>query len=692
MKKNLLPYLRRASVFIALLIPLSGFCTITDSLTYVLKNTNNSEKKIDVLTELSWQYRRKSADSVIYYADLARKAALRRGLKIKEAAALKNLGIGYDIKGETDSAFHYMTQALTIAEEADDKTLVGRSLNNLGFAHQRRGNYEVALEYYLKSLEISEVTNDLTQGVTLMNIGLLQQKIEDYDNALLHFQRGLQFARQEENTFRIASCLYNIGSVHFIKKRYETARTYFQQAKKYAARNEDDLLSAKILLSAGRVFRAEENQADAERNFREAFALAEKINDTETLAMLYSEFAVNDFRAKKYAAALRHTAKGLALTDVSQAAEVTKNLLEYKAKCQAALGLHAAAYETQNKFIEVSNEIINREKSRKINALQISYSIREQENEVALLKSKQAESEALIEQQNARNSIAVLLILLALCGSGFLFYRNYIQNNQNKILQERVAERTQDLEYLNQNLSETNEELERFAFITSHDLKEPLRNIASFTGLLQRRLRKQEDEETTVYLNFIKKNTHQMHDLIEDVLQYSRIGHQEEYRTQTDTEEVIEDVKASLQTLMKEKNAVVTYTPLPVLTAVRPYLLTIFKNLIENGIKYNESERPEVRIDCREFPAFCEFIVSDNGIGIDPEYGEQIFMMFKRLHNREKYSGSGMGLALVKKVVERAGGSIRVESTAGRGAKFFFTLPKEGVRTEGAAALRQMAN
>ena len=242
-------------------------------------------------------------------------------------------------------------------------------------------------------------------------------------------------------------------------------------------------------------------------------------------------------------------------------------------------------------------------------------------------------------------------------------------NRMNSDLEQKVLDRTSELK-------QSNEELERFAFIASHDLQEPLRMVASFLQLLKKRYHDELDETANQYINFAVDGADRMKKLISDLLEYSRVGVSNEDFTRVDLNLVMNDVTSLFQNSISSLGAKVEISPLPVVMGRRQQLLQLFQNLVSNALKYHGRETPQITIGCTGKGNFWEIFVKDNGIGIDPKFFEKIFIIFQRLHNKSEYSGTGIGLAICKRIVERHGGIIRVESEPGKGSTFFFTIHK----------------
>ncbi len=223
-------------------------------------------------------------------------------------------------------------------------------------------------------------------------------------------------------------------------------------------------------------------------------------------------------------------------------------------------------------------------------------------------------------------------------------------------------------------LRRSNRELSEFAYVASHDLQSPLRKVAGFAELLQEtcggRLGKDGDE----FIRLIVEGTRRMQGLIEALLTYSRVGSRQLAPTRSDLSEVVRGVLADLEPVIRKAGAVVDAGPLPVLVADRVQMGQLFQNLIANALKFRGAEPPRVSIAALEEPPLWRFTVTDNGIGMEPKYTEQIFKMFRRLHAAAAYEGTGIGLSVVRKIVERHGGRIWVESAPGRGTTIFFTL------------------
>jgi light-regulated signal transduction histidine kinase (bacteriophytochrome) len=220
----------------------------------------------------------------------------------------------------------------------------------------------------------------------------------------------------------------------------------------------------------------------------------------------------------------------------------------------------------------------------------------------------------------------------------------------------------------------SNAELEQFAYVASHDLQEPLRMVASYCQLLQRRYQGKLDADADDFINFAVDGARRMQVLINDLLAYSRAGRREQSFVATDSAQVLDDVIANLQTSIEERDAKITREPLPTVRADRAHLLQVLQNLVGNAIKFCE-HGPQIHVSAVQQEDQWLFSVRDNGIGIAPEYADRIFEIFKRLHGWGEYPGTGIGLAVCKKLVERHGGRIWVESTPGQGSVFYFTLP-----------------
>jgi PAS domain S-box-containing protein len=224
-------------------------------------------------------------------------------------------------------------------------------------------------------------------------------------------------------------------------------------------------------------------------------------------------------------------------------------------------------------------------------------------------------------------------------------------------------------------LNRSNEELERFAYIASHDLQEPLRMVASYTQLLSRRYKGQLDSDADEFIAFAVDGASRMQRLIQDLLAYSRVGTKAKHLFDTSSEEALQQALVNLRGAIEESRALVTHDPLPNVLADEMQLIQVFQNLIGNAIKYQNPGVPKVHISAaKNEEKKWIFSVRDNGLGIDSQYFEKIFGMFQRLHKREEFAGTGVGLAVCKKIVERHGGSISVESQLGHGSTFHFAL------------------
>ena len=247
---------------------------------------------------------------------------------------------------------------------------------------------------------------------------------------------------------------------------------------------------------------------------------------------------------------------------------------------------------------------------------------------------------------------------------------------EEELVEERNLLRTtiQEARKTAAELARSNAELEQFAYVASHDLQEPLRAVASCVQLLKKRYEGKLDTRAEEFITHAVEGTKRMQSLITDLLAYSRVGTHAHPFERVECEAVLEEALANLTMAIEESGAVVAHDPLPVVQADGAQLVQLFQNLIGNALKFRADRPPEVRVAARPEGDGWLFSVADNGIGIEPQYFERVFRVFQRLHTRTRYPGTGIGLAICKKIVERHGSSIQVESEPGHGSTFRFAL------------------
>ncbi len=252
--------------------------------------------------------------------------------------------------------------------------------------------------------------------------------------------------------------------------------------------------------------------------------------------------------------------------------------------------------------------------------------------------------------------------------------------NERDLAEESLMRQKQSLEEYAKRLEQSNKDLEQFAYVASHDLREPLRTISSYVQLIESRYKNKLDNEANEFIDFVVQGVGRMDLLITDLLTYSRITTQEDHHEWVDATKIVDTVISNLAENIKKNNAKIKVNTLPVIYANKQRMILVFQNLISNAVKFHRDIQPVITISSKESDTNWQFKIEDNGIGIDPKYSERIFTIFQRLHSRETYEGTGIGLTICKKIIEQHNGKIWVESEPNKGSAFSFTIKKQDKR------------
>ncbi len=252
----------------------------------------------------------------------------------------------------------------------------------------------------------------------------------------------------------------------------------------------------------------------------------------------------------------------------------------------------------------------------------------------------------------------------------------YLLKRENLKSEETITDLYQSVNGKNKELKHAYEELEKYTYIASHDLKTPLRTISSFLGLIELKLKEKKYHEIPEFLDYAQTGAKEMHFLITDILEFSKIGREREpVKENINLRDLLISIKRQSKSLLDSKKGKILFGEMPNIYSSKMHFRLLLQNLIENGLKYNESSSPWVRVDAIQHNNNIKISVRDNGIGIPKEYHDKIFEMFSRLHPNSQYEGTGIGLAMAKRIVEIMDGQISLESSPGQGSTFYITIP-----------------
>ncbi len=618
---------------------------------------NGGQGKSKLLNELAEELIGKEPDESIRYANRVIDIGTQQRLRKEVARAYNTKGTAYWHKNEYREAIDAHENALNIWELVHDKKGVIKSLTGIGNTHIRKGNFREALDYFQRALkEFGGV--DYPEGIAGLynNIGIIYKNWGDYEKAVLYYQRSLDIKEEKGLTGGIAYSYNNLGILHFLQDNFEKALEYYQKAEQLYIEDDNKNLLADTYNNIGIIYSKKGQYEDALKYLMQSLKIKEELGDRSGMTVSYREIGEINKQQGYYDISFENYFKALAiheeinsrsgvgffcnrigeillLTDRSVEAEkyliralainletgsksYYKDSYLFLSKALAAQGKHEKAYHYQSLFIDVKDELFNEERTKTISEIQTKYEAQKKDLEIEKLNLQQ--------------------------------------------------------EYL----ISINRELELFAGKAAHDLKEPLRMINSYSGLLSNRHRELLDEDGKEYLDIVLNASHRMGSLLSGLLEYARSGADNVKKEKIDLNEILTHVTYNLKLVIEETGTIIKNDPLPTIEAAPSNMMQLFQNLISNAIKFQKKdEKPIVKIHCQKKSDHYQIAVEDNGIGIPDEHQANVFEIFRRLNSRRHYEGSGIGLATCKKIIEGLKGNIWVESTHKVGTTFYFTIP-----------------
>lgn len=562
--------------------------------------------------------------------------------------------------GELDVADSLLNQTIENLHQIENDTLLGLAYHLLGLNHQFNANNDFAIRFYLKAIETNEKLGLKEEMLKqLNNIGVIYRDENDYDNALKYLEKCLLLSKQISNTQMEFISYGNIGYIYMKQNRNKEALNRFNHVIDNADET-NDLIALRVAyyLKADVKLQLKELKS-ADELARKALALSTKTGFQT--GIIYSQRVLSEIYCnnKNYDKARELVQIALNITREHNIYMYYEDVLKALFKIEYQSGNLKKAIEVQSTIAERKDSLSRKKIKEKIANSEMQYQLlkEQQENEILRLENKQSNRQSIFS-----SIIAFLLLLLSIMAIvGYRFSRRY-----NQQLEISIAARTKDLKA-------SNEELANFAFIASHDMKTPLLNIQNMISLIEKKYPEKNDKEA-YYFKLIKKNAYQIYQLVQDTLEFSSFSAEKPKLELVDVEEIIKNIKHHYK--QKDGKKVIVESGLPKLKARPGELNRILQNLIENGLKYNQSGFAVVKITYENQKHQHQFKIKDNGIGIEDAYLEHIFSMYKRLHNHSEYEGTGLGLALCRKLIRNNGGKIWAESKLDAGSTFYFTWPK----------------
>ena len=600
-------------------------------------------------------------------------SATRQNLSISYAGALNNIGYLFNAYGQTDSALYYYDRCLEIQKEIDDKSGMSGTYINTGYIFLNQGLIEKALEYYYNSLKLEEeLGNQAGVARALNGIGFIQYKQGDSEGAKTNHVKSLQIRRALNDEYGMATSLNNIGLVYKDNEAWQLAIEHFEEAMALQEKIDDQAGVAISLVNLGFVYNELGQMQKAEEVWARSLAISTELQDKRSITSVLNNLAQLSLSRRQLSRARTRAARSLEIAQelnypqsIRDASETLTEISKRQGRWQEALGHH-------ERYVQMKDSVFNQETVTASIHEQYRYRYQQQAmadsirsaNAQALQDAENARLQVLATKRRQTTYFLVIGILLSLA---------FVWTLLNRV--RKVREQKQKIERQNEELAIQKTNLSDFAHSVSHDLRTPINGIIGMMNLIEL---EHPDliPELKEKLKLVGESAQQSSDLVSGVLAYSEAGRENLVKQEVDLNDLIPKIVSELP---NENLVQIEYDlQLPSLTANDFQLRQIFSNLLNNAIRYNNKPKGQGRVILKYETKgiYHRFDLVDNGPGIAPEMHQRVFELFGKSKSSSGQTSSGIGLSIVRKLLEQNGGDIALESANGQGAKFSFIWPR----------------
>ncbi|MBX2877289.1 MAG: hypothetical protein KTR30_34530 [Saprospiraceae bacterium] len=675
-----------------LLSPSSGcsqsnakFLHAIDSFQTIYQTVENDSLQLEGLTLVGHSYRYVNMDSSKYY--LWKAIAMHKKKNVNrrmQAFAYNVIADIYRTEPNKDSARFYYQEAYQLFQAEEDKTYLLAIAPPYGYFLAKNHEQERGIQIFQEAIAIAQKKEDFHNLSFLYgSLGMIFYT-EQRDNvrAIEVYRKGIKASDQmsdEINYQRIHSTiLLGLSNIFLDEGQMDSTILYASKAAEMANAGE---IPQKVVAAYNNLcesYLRKEEYALAKNFNLQAAELNNFVKDISATITTAIHTQALHLALRNYEACTAEGNNILTLYRASLSPKMKEQVYENLCECYVMLGDAKQSINAKDSFSHYAQQRLNKEQEASLAKLYNEFAIREQKIENESLRADQEEAEKLLQFQRYAAIGLILGLGFAIAWAITSHRSNLEKKKHNAELEHLVHQRTAELRMTNMDLQQSNYELRTLTYIASHDIKEPIRNIGTFAGLIQRKLPEKEREELRPEFQVIQKSAKRLYTLIEDFTHYISISKNKELPKEVvDLDAVIMAIQEEVTSEGKYEHGAIVNEGLPKIVSHPSAIYTIFRNLIDNGLKYNESETPLVSLSSRIEEGSVRILVVDNGIGIPDQYQNTIFEMFKRLHNQTNYQGSGVGLALVKLLLGKLGATIELESELQKGTCFILSFPQE---------------
>jgi len=639
----------------------------------------------------------------------------------KEIEATLLLAKAYFHKEQYQQAIKYGKKTISKAKEINDEKGLGKGYYQLGLTYNRSSNYSEALHAFMECIKYPlDENEDMSISKAYSRISSIYRSLGEYEKAYSTEMKVLSVFEEKKDTTAIAGCYYNIGTIFFYQEQFGASLQNYQKSFDLVKALNQPRLQYSCLGGLGSVYSAleqhgkaneynlaalelareinyktgigyslgnlahqrlsEGNRKEALNLWQQSLEIKKEINDNWGVCGALSSIGTIAMEVKNYNKALSNFKEALKIAvemdSKSRQSELNKKLSEL----YGAIGKSKESLKYLKEYVKLKDIILNEKTVEEMGRSRGKYEVQKREHEISMLKKENELLGATEKIQKLQIYLFAIAGFFLLMFVGWFMKQLKFSRSMNELLEEKndlLNSKNDEINTSNERLEASNQNLTQFAYVASHDLKEPLRMIHSYTTLLKRKYGSSFDETGHEFMFFITDAVGRMQTLLDDLLDFSRADNSMKDADLIDVNDVTTMVEANLRHRFEENSStlILNKESFPVVRAHRTQLVQLFQNLISNGIKFRGAEDPIVTVNCIKKEDKYVFSVEDNGIGISEENKDKVFEMFRRLHTKEEFEGTGIGLATCQRIVNSLGGEIWLTSEVGKGTTFFFSIP-----------------